>query len=82
MNSIGIVLIARLGMLIGIANVNYAKRDMMLGKIKAFLKINAYSLLRISAAPHSSKSKVYRAQKNVLYRGRAILYPILRKWLG
>ena len=76
MDTLGVVLIARLGSLRGISHVNDAEGNDMLGQLKHSLKVIPYSLLRICAAPHSAKSEIDRAKKDVLDSRRAVLYPI------
>ena len=82
MNALGIVLIARLGSLCGITNVNDTERMMILGHLQRFLKIAFNSLVRICSAPNSAKSEVGSAKEYILYSGRAILNPIFRNRLG
>ena len=79
MNALGIVLIARLGSLCGITNVNDTERMMILGHLQRFLKIAFNSLVRICSAPNSTKSEVGSAKEYIFYSGRAILNPILCK---
>ena len=76
MHSFSVILVARLGCLCGVTDVNDAKRDMILGHLKDGLEIILNSLLRICAAPYCTKTKVCRTKKNILYCSRAILNPV------
>ena len=78
MHSLSIILIAGLRCFFRISDVNYTKRYMAVGKSETFLEIALYSTLRICAAPYCAKTEINSSQEDVLYRRRAILYPILR----
>ena len=77
MHSLCVVLIAGLGCLVGMSDVNDAKRNMCIGEAETLLKVALYPSLRISAAPYCAKSEVNGTEKDVLDSSRAILYPIL-----
>ena len=79
MNSLGIVLIARLGSFKWIADMDDAERNMVLGHLENALKVVLYSPLRICAAPYSAKPEIGRAKENIFNSGGAVLNPKLSR---
>ena len=81
MYSISIVLVASLRLFIRITDVNNSEGNMLLWHIENSSEVLPHSLLRICAAPDCAKSEVSRTEEDILYRSRAILYPIVGQGL-
>ena len=62
MYSLRIVLIARLGNLGGIADVNNGERNMIRGELEHSTEVILYPLLRICAAPNCTESEIGSAK--------------------
>ena len=82
MHSLCIILIAGLGCLLGVTNVNDAERNMCVRESEALFEIALYPSLRICAAPYCAKTEVNGTQKDVLDSGGAVLHPVFSHGSG
>ena len=75
MNSFFIILVARLGYFLGVANVYDSKWNVVRGHLEYRLEVILYPSLRICTAPNCAKTEVGGTKEHILYRRGAILNP-------